>query len=312
MVATQPPVLPADLGMIAGISKDMLEQIDLVFSEILPRMMKEDITYSKVDMDEYITELNQLIQKNLSLNVSAISLKFAAEPTRFYWLLHHEILTATEKAKRELTTKNQYLLTDYDLEGEIKRTREQVERMLAERYKTEVKLWKCMDAKEFDDALALANAIEIERKDKDLHLRIEATNWKVMCAAQTGYVDMSLKGLVSIMTLAQGQIAYSPADVSYVVDLLLSHIMVGFGVQYNLAGLQASSINMFPGKFYQKQAKDYHEFLVRKITEGIFRDRVITDERSFKDFVRTNKDNHIQMFKLSNMYVGSVTYAFKK
>ena len=118
----------------------------------------------------------------MTVTIASLAVLRQFQPTRFGWLFAQEMLRASEQVKREDASR----LSGYDVELDIKNTRNSIESSLAAEHKTEVILWKLLEGEQYDQALTIIYVLEMEREHKDPFLRLEVLNWKIDVLSKLG------------------------------------------------------------------------------------------------------------------------------
>ncbi len=289
------------------LSMDLIDSIKTVFTTTLVKEMTENFPKGlESEMNLFISELMNETVNHFSLALTNLAPRFHSEPTRFHWLFIQEILTATEKTKRKIAKKANF---EYDVEKDIRDSRKGMEAYISQSYGMETKLWSLMDQKRWTDALSIVRAIEIQRENEDIGLKVEVQNWKMRICAEMDYVDLVLESINKILDLTPGDsLAYQPNDANYVFSLILRSLMVGFVVKFTSHGKSKALSELSPQKFFEEQGDKFTQYLIEKILDGIFKTRTIKAETDLKNFLRSERENLVSSFRLGNIYVEDVMY----
>lgn len=298
-------VLRMNPELLAELVGERFRELMDIFTNKIPKELSNAMgSTSASHMESYYKEIMQKTMAEFPVALTSIIPLMFSQPTKFRWVLVQQLLTATATAKRALAPK--YNLYDYDVDADIAQTKEQLEKLLANEFKTEVVLWRLMDEKKWDKATDVVKVIEIERETTDLPQKTEVINWKLQIACNSGNVDMFFEGLTSLLEIAGDDIAYVHEEATYAISVLLSKTLVAFRIAPSVLGL--IQISKEGSEFINKQGIAFQNFLVGKIIEAIFKARIINSGESFRKFIIETKKDTVEMFMRLNPYVAAIDY----
>lgn len=302
---TSQPINPIGLKQLSDMTGGLFNQMMDVFTKDIPKGLS--ISFGKKNEEHSEAFIKQLMEKMMAqLPVTLMSLipMMLSFPTKFHWELSKHLLEASAKVKRELVP--QYLSQDYDVEADIKRTKEELEAVLSREFKTEVVLWRLMDEQRWAEALPIVKTIEIEREKADLRQKTEVANWKQQIAINLGDVDMFFKAISSLLKIAGNDVSYQADEMTYGITILLSKVVVGINLTLTPIGHIIAS-KKGPA-FIVEQAIAFQNYLVKKLIDAIFKERTINTGEDFKKFITETKKDTIEIFKTLNPYVSDIIY----
>jgi hypothetical protein len=222
------------------------------------------------------------------------------------YLLFHEILNASETAKREMS---QQFLGSYNVEDDIISTRKSIEANLSSMYRMELTLWNLMEKEQFSQALTIVEAIEIEREKKDNLLELaEILNYKIEILSRLGNEEEFFCTLQKVLKLATSaevtEIKYDNSAISTALEyLLMKKFTKGIPIQPNYLGIREFSQDQL---LFSKIGQEFQELLVKKIVDAIFKDRIIGSSNEFNKFLSSEWPNFVKSFKLMNRFVENI------
>ncbi|MFZ4648845.1 MAG: hypothetical protein ACOYMB_04450 [Patescibacteria group bacterium] len=261
----------------------------------LPGTMQQEIY--KEFMKELVAEMQ--------LSIQSLAPLCQSNPTRFHLLFTEEMIRGSEKIKRARAKKMMY--TDYDVELDIRETRKQIEAQLAANYKTELTLEALMRNQQYDQALTIVYALELERASKDAALRLEVMNWELEILSAIGNEQkffLTLQKMINLPEVANSEMKYDRRCGNNLITNLLHHKLTnGIPIQFNHFGMQSAQKD---SSFPQKIGKEFTDLLSSKVSEAILEKRTITSAKDFNDFLNNEWSNIVASFKLINPYVENV------
>lgn len=297
-----PISMPEISDMVGKRFKEIME----VFTNRIPKELANNSGSESIKehMESFTKELMEKMLAEFPVTLMSIIPTMFSQPTKFHWELVKHTLEASAKVKREYSSK--LSSAGYDAEDDIKKTKEQLENLLAREFKTEVLLWRLMDEKKWKEALPIIKTIEKERENSELPLRVEVANWKGQIAFNLGDVDTFFESLATILENSAGQIAYSPNDVVYTITMLLQKELVALRIALTPLGHIRASNEGFT--FMVKQGEEFQGYLIGKIIEAIFAEGKIRSGDDFRNWIKETRKSTVDMYKLLNPYVAEILY----
>lgn len=306
MQATNQKIDPISITQLSDMVGKRFKEMMEVFKNQIPKELAKEgggDEGSKKHMESFSKDLIERMLAEFPVTLMSIIPIVFSQPTKFHWELVKCMLTASAKVKREISSKMSY---DYDVEDDIKKTKEQMEGILAKEFKTEVLLWRLIDEKKWKEALPIVKTIETERENADLPLKVEVANWKGQIAFNLGDADAFFESLSTILKNSAGQIAYSPNDMVYAISMLLQKELVALQIFLTPLGHIRVLTEGWP--FMNKQGEEFQDYLVRKIIEAMFVEHKISTGEDFRKWIKETKKDIVDMYKLLNPYVTEILY----
>lgn len=301
-MATSKPIDPIGMGKLSEIVGHQFDQLMILFLEEIPKQSSNSFG-GKVGED-FFKEIMKKTIAEIPVALTSIIPLMLSQPTKFYWELVKHLLIASAKVKREIA--GRYSGEKYDVENDITETKKQLENVLASQFKTEVALWKLMDEKRWEEAFTIVKAIEIERENSDLQKRVEAANWKQQIAYNLGDADTFFESISSVLKIAGDNVSYSPNDMVYGISMLLPKVLIGINLAFTPLGKHMISTQGF--MFAAQQGQMFQEYLIGKIIEATFKNRIISSGNDFRNFIADTKKDTVEIFKKLNPYVEEIMY----
>jgi len=299
---------PISMTQLADMTGHYFDQLMDVFTNQIPKELSKNYGESfEADLESFMKEFSEMMLKELDVTLNSIIQIKLGEPTKFLWELTKCMSEASAKVKRRIAER----FMKYDVEADIERTTKELDQVLASEFKTEVVLWKLMDENRWSEALLVAKAIELERENADLPEKIEVANWKQRIAQNLGDADTFFESLSNAIKIAGDQISYSPDDMTYAVTMLLSKFIKGFAISMTNLGRQKLAYEEIRGRgshFMAEQVQAFQGFIVKKIIDATFKNRIIHTGDDFRKFITDTKRDSVVMFKRLNPYVAEIIY----
>lgn len=296
-----------DPKQLAEMTDEFFTELMDVFTNNIPKELQKQFGSHEETVDSFAQEiLQKTIAQFPARLMSILPMRFS-QPTKFHWEFMKFLVDASAIAKREMASR--FMHHHYDVEDDIKQTKEFLERKLASEYKTEVVLFKLMEEGRWTEALSTLKVIEIEREStKDDFLQAEVQNWKQIIAANTGNVDLFFESITSAAKIAGDSLAYDPKEATTIIAILLQKELRGFALSMSFIG--QNMVNAKGTAFVAEQVKNFQDHLIRKIVEATFKNRKITTGDEFRKFIRETKHDTVQMYKKLNPFVQEIEYVF--
>lgn len=272
------------------------------FSEINTEMI-----YAIFNNHELLGEFDEKIRKpiiqeileEMKIAIPSIAILRQNQPTRFMMLLTEEILRSSEKIKRRNNGHNEVA------ENAIKTVRDKVMNSIAQTYRTETVLFSLLDAKQFDQALTMVEALEIERSKSDLIMRVEVLNWKLELMSKMGNDNGFFETLNKLLTATNGEeMRYEKnAFKSAIEHILMKKFNKGIPFSLTAYGKQEAKKDIF---LPQKVGEGFQELLVSKVLDAVMKTRIIESSPTLNQFLKSEWQNIVASFRLINPYIAEI------
>lgn len=273
------------------------------FSEVNTEMIYEFFNkfdfYDQETDEKIVQPIIQEILDEMKISIPSISILRQNQPTRFMMLLTEEILRASEKIKRR--SRGNAEATERD----INKTRNQVMNNLSQTYRTETVLFSLLDSKQFDQALTMIEALEIERSKSDLIMKVEVLNWKLELMSKMGNVNGFFETLSKLLTITNGEeMKYDPKAFKSAIEyILMKKFDKGIPFSLNAYGRQQARNDVF---IPTKVGEAFQELLVNKVLDAVMKTRIIDSSSTLNQFLKSEWSNIVQSFHLINPYVAEI------
>lgn len=303
---TNQKIDPISMFKLSEMVEERFKEIMDVFINQIPKDLAKDSGGDgdiKNQMESFTRDLIKKMLAEFPITLASIIPTMFSQPTKFHWELVKHMLEASVKVKREISSR---LSSHYNVEDDIKKTKEQLEGLLAREYKTEVLLWRLMDEKKWKETLPVIKAIEMERQNADLPLRLEVANWKSEIAFNLGDSDMFFESLSTILKNSADQILYRPDDMVYAISILLQKELIGFRMALTPIGKGRALTEGF--SFVAKQGQQYQDYLIQKIIEAVFIESKISTGEEFRNWIKDTRKGMVDTYKLLNPFVAEIVY----
>lgn len=298
-----------------------MSDLEGIFSKYLPEHIVKKLGVSRYfknhpgaskELEDSIRIITEQIFSEAAISLGGLATLQLTEPTRYQWESLKLINTACEKVKRELAQKEPWKYgakndLDYDVEEDIKSTKEESEAMLSGIYKTEVILWKLMDEDRWEEARPVLKTLELERENKDLPLKAELCNWKQRVAIHLGDTDLFFESLQMLIQNSEThELRFYYPNPEYVLTPFILKEVVAYAMILSPMGDQ-TALTM-GSNFHQKQGDLFQEHLAKKMAEEIFEKGTIRTAEQFRNFLKEKENEIVQIYCSLNFYVRHIKF----
>ena len=285
---------------IASLSFEDLKNFTEINTEMISKIFEHNESFETFG-EKIVQPILQEILEEMKLAIPSIAILRQNQPTRFMIQLTEEILRASEKIK----LRNRYHDNIEFINRDIKRTREQIKNSLANTYRTETVLFSLLDSKQFIQALTMVEALEIERLNENIVMKVEVLNWKLELMSKLGDDNGFFETLNKLLAMVGGEeVKYEAKSFKLAIEhILMKKFIKGIPFSLNSYGIEQSKKDH---SIPQKVGESFQELLVDKTLDAVMKTRIIESSVGLNMFLKNEWENIVWSFRLMNPYVGQI------